>query len=154
MENDIRVVADACRSMIFSSDRRGSAPTCPGCDAFNTRRRKGWTAVDHSVYTQGGFEWDRAKAVGNREKHGVCFGEAATVFCDVLGLDTEAPNHSAVEKRRLRLGMSSSGRLLMVASTLRGNPDEEVTRIISARIASPRERARHHFQADRFLGHS
>lgn len=110
--------------------------------------------MGHSVYTQGGFEWDRVKAVVNRDKHGVSFGEAATVFDDVFGLDTEAPNHSVVEKRRLRLGMSNTDRLLMVAYTLRGNPDEEVTRIISARFASRRERARYHFQADRFLGHS
>jgi hypothetical protein len=48
VKNDTRVVADACRSMHFSSDRRVPAPARPGRDAFNTRRRKGgqpWTIL-------------------------------------------------------------------------------------------------------------
>ena len=71
--------------------------------------------MGHSVYTQGGFERDDAKAAGNGRKHGASFEEAATVFTDEAGLDTEAPDHSALEHRRLRLGMSISNRLLVVA---------------------------------------
>ena len=41
------------------------------------------------------FEWDPAKAAGNRRKHGVAFEEAATVFADSLARIFADEAHSA-----------------------------------------------------------
>ena len=40
------------------------------------------------------FEWDEKKAKANAAKHGVSFGEAATVFGDSLSLTIPDPAHS------------------------------------------------------------
>jgi uncharacterized DUF497 family protein len=87
------------------------------------------------------FEWDARKAAVNRTKHGVSFDEAATVFGDPDALDGPDLRHSDEESRRLRLGRAASGRVLIVAYTVRGRDDGESIRIISARRASRKERA-------------
>jgi uncharacterized protein len=94
------------------------------------------------------FEWDPQKAKSNRLKHGVPFEEAATAFLDPDGLDGEDLEHSRSEARRLRLAISSSARILVVAYTIRRKNDEEVTRIISARRASRKERKRYEVDQD------
>lgn len=85
------------------------------------------------------FEWDQAKAVENRQKHGVSFDEATEAFGDPLALNMPDPNHAAPEERFLVLGLSRSGRLLVVSYAERGVR----TRLISARLASRSERQRH-----------
>jgi hypothetical protein len=87
------------------------------------------------------FEWDRRKASANRAKHGVTFEEAATAFGDPDGLDGPDLRHSATESRFLRLGRAVTGRVLVVAYTVRRRDDAESIRIISARRASRKERA-------------
>lgn len=87
------------------------------------------------------FEWDANEAATNVRKHGVSFGEAATVFADPGALDGPDLAHSAQEARFLRLGRSLTGRVLMVAYTVRGVSDDEKIRIISARRASRKERS-------------
>jgi uncharacterized DUF497 family protein len=87
------------------------------------------------------FEWDARKAAANVQKHGVSFGEVATVFADPDALDGPDLKHSHREARFLRLGRSLAGRVLMVAYTVRGSGDEEKIRIISSRRASRKERA-------------
>jgi len=82
------------------------------------------------------FEWDPDKAAANVKKHGVEFSEAMTVFGDPLERTITDPDHSEGEFRFLSLGVSASGRLLVVAYTER----EGRTRIINAREASARER--------------
>jgi len=80
------------------------------------------------------FEWDPAKAMTNRRKHGVSFEEAATAFDDpdaVLLFDAE---HSDDEDRYLLLGVSERMRLLVVCHVYRN-----VVRIISARKATAAE---------------
>jgi len=94
------------------------------------------------------FEWDPRKAKSNRRKHGVTFEEAATAFLDPDGLDGEDLEHSEVETRRLRLAKSSLGRVLLIAYTVRRRNDEEITRIISARRASRKERKRYEVKED------
>jgi uncharacterized DUF497 family protein len=86
------------------------------------------------------FEWDTRKAAVNRTKHGVSFEEAATVFGDPQALDGPDLRHSASERRSLRLGRAVTGRVLMVAYTVRRRGDGESLRIISARRASRKER--------------
>ena len=87
------------------------------------------------------FEWDEPKAAANRAKHGVSFDEAATVFADPEALDGPDLRHSGDESRALRLGRAATGRVLVVAYTVRRRGDGESIRIISARPASRKERA-------------
>lgn len=82
------------------------------------------------------FEWDEEKAEINLKKHGVSFAEASSVFASPLSLTIADPLHSDEENRFITLGESNSERLLVVVSTDR----EETVRIISARVATRRER--------------
>ncbi|MBM3496777.1 MAG: BrnT family toxin [Armatimonadetes bacterium] len=82
------------------------------------------------------FEWDASKASSNLTKHGVPFDEAASAFGDPLALLMADPDHSVVEERHVLLGESARGRLLVVAFAER----PPATRIISARLATRRER--------------
>ena len=82
------------------------------------------------------FEWDPEKAAANAKKHGVDFAEAMTVFGDPLELTIADPDHSEDEQRFLSIGISTAGRLLIVAYTERAGR----TRIINAREASAQER--------------
>ena len=86
------------------------------------------------------FEWDPKKAISNLKKHGVGFGEAATVFSDTLSITISDPDHSFLEERFLTIGRSIAGRLLVVAHSDRG----ECTRIISAR--EPTKGERRHYE--------
>ena len=80
------------------------------------------------------FEWDRAKAKANLRKHGVDFADAVSVFDDALAVTIEERGES--EERWITMGVDSLGRLLVVAYTWR----DCVLRVISARIATRRER--------------
>jgi len=82
------------------------------------------------------FEWDSAKGVENLTKHGVSFQEAATVFRDPLSATGADPDHSIGEERFITFGVSTSGRLLVVAHT----EDGDTIRIITARPATAAER--------------
>ena len=82
------------------------------------------------------FEWDPKKSKANVRKHGVSFEEAATVFFDDLSLTGDDPDHSLDEERFVVFGLSSVGRLLVVAYTERGKR----IRIISARMMTGAER--------------
>ena len=85
------------------------------------------------------FEWDPEKAKQNHKKHGVYFDEAATVFYDLLSATFDDPDHSEGEQRLITVGVSSQGRLLVVAHTER----ENAVRIINARPATAHERKKH-----------
>ena len=78
------------------------------------------------------YEWDVQKAAANFRKHGVSFDEAATAFDDPLSMTFIDRDHSLTEARYLTLGISGTGRSLIVGHTDRG----EIIRIISARLAS------------------
>jgi uncharacterized DUF497 family protein len=82
------------------------------------------------------FEWDPAKALDNRRKHGIRFEEAATVFADEDAKVYSDPDHSEDEGRFLLVGWSSRRRLLIVASMERG----QRVRLISARRLTRSER--------------
>ncbi len=85
------------------------------------------------------FEWDARKAASNLRKHSVGFDEATTVFGDPLGLLMPDPDHSDEEMRFVLLGMSNRRRLLVVAFVERA----PITRLISARRATGKERKRY-----------
>ena len=82
------------------------------------------------------FEWDPVKARSNLRKHKVSFEEAATALSDPLAATGADPDHSISEFRYITFGISELNRLLVVAHTEQG----ETIRIISARLASKRER--------------
>lgn len=82
------------------------------------------------------FEWDPTKDRRNRARHGVAFEEAASVFGDSLAWTIDDPDHSSLEARYLTTGLSSKGRVLIVAHTYRARR----IRIISARLATNAER--------------
>jgi uncharacterized protein len=84
-------------------------------------------------------EWDPRKAAANRQKHGVSFEDAQSVFADERARLIDDPDHSEDEDRFLLLGLSSSLRLLVVAHCYRA--DGNVIRIISARKATREEQA-------------
>ncbi|MDP3285106.1 MAG: BrnT family toxin [Desulfobacterales bacterium] len=85
------------------------------------------------------FEWDPEKARRNHTKHKVTFEEAVTVFYDPLSATFDDPHHSIGERRLITIGLSSTGRLLVVSHTEKG----KALRIISARSATAQERKRH-----------
>jgi uncharacterized protein len=95
------------------------------------------------------YSWDPTKAIGNFEKHGVSFEEAATVFSDQLALEVDDIDHSDSESRFIRLGRSTTERILTVVYTIRERDHgQETIRIISARAASRKERKAYHGQRD------
>ena len=82
------------------------------------------------------FEWDPEKEESNIRKHGVSFHEGATVLGGPLSWTFPDPDHSVGEQRFLTIGLSASGRVIVVSHMDRGIK----TRIINARPATPRER--------------
>jgi hypothetical protein len=82
------------------------------------------------------LEWNALKASANLRKHGVSFDEAASVFFDPLSATGDDPDHSLDERRFVTFGVSSSGRLLVVAHV---QYDDSI-RIITARLAARAER--------------
>jgi hypothetical protein len=87
------------------------------------------------------FEWDPKKARDNRDKHGVAFDEAATVFRDPRALSIYDPDHSESEDRWISIGISEKGRVLIVIHTFREESEDAFTiRIISSRKATTREK--------------
>jgi uncharacterized DUF497 family protein len=101
-----------------------------------------WFAASYK-YTEGRkdawvrFVWDVKKAATNLRKHGVSFQEASSVFFDPLSVTGDDPDHSFGERRSVTFGMSSSGRLLVVAHA----DQEDAIRILSARMVTRAERA-------------
>ena len=86
------------------------------------------------------FEWDPAKASSNRDKHGISFDEAATVFRDARMISIFDRHHSQAEDRWISLGLSELVRPLVVCHTFREIDEEtSVIRIFSARKASKTE---------------
>lgn len=83
------------------------------------------------------FEWDAAKSVSNKRKHGVSFEEARSVFYDEFAMQFFDADNSVSEDRFLMLGFSDEARLLMVCHCERD--DGNIIRIISARKATKNE---------------
>jgi len=82
------------------------------------------------------IEWDPRKAAANLRQHAVSFHEAGSVLADPLSTTYPDPDHSTDETRQLTIGVSATGRILVVSHTERG----DAVRLISARRATSRER--------------
>jgi uncharacterized DUF497 family protein len=83
------------------------------------------------------FEWDEKKAAANLRKHKVSFREAVSVFYDPLSGTGDDPDHSTGERRFVTFGISTSGRMLVIAHVDRN----DAIRIIGARPAMRAERS-------------
>jgi uncharacterized DUF497 family protein len=83
------------------------------------------------------FEWDPKKAERNLSKHGVSFASAASIFLDPLAWTFPDTHHSYGELRFISVGAATDGSVLVVSHR---EIDEETIRIISARMATARER--------------
>lgn len=88
------------------------------------------------------FTWHPAKARANLRKHGVSFVEAQSAFYDDHARLVDDPDHSESEERFILLGLSQAARVLVVVHAYR--EPEGLIRIISARKATPTERAGYH----------
>ncbi len=84
------------------------------------------------------FTWDEQKEAANRQKHGVSFDEARTVFFDEHARLIADPDSSDDEDRFILLGYSEQPRLLVVCHCYREN--DSIIRIISARKATRSEK--------------
>jgi hypothetical protein len=85
------------------------------------------------------LEWDEKKSRQNRKKHGISFEIAVEVFADpfCLTIDDQAVEG---EQRFWTIGRLENLVVVVVVHTTRDEDGEEVTRILSARKATPRER--------------
>jgi uncharacterized DUF497 family protein len=83
------------------------------------------------------FEWDPAKAAANKRKHGVSFEEAAGCFRDPLAMILDDPQYP---DRFILIGASQTRRLIFTVYVER---DAALIRIISARLATARERRKY-----------
>lgn len=82
------------------------------------------------------FEWDQQKAKSNIKKHGVSFEDAKEALtCEVVVVLKE--DSSSDEERYVYLGMCKKLNVLVVVVAY---PNEDITRIISARKANKKER--------------
>ena len=82
------------------------------------------------------FEWDPRKAAANVGKHGIEFSEAIAVFDDPLAKIFLDSWRSENEPREIIIGHLQDCRLCLVVFTEIG---EDRLRIISARLATPKE---------------
>lgn len=95
------------------------------------------------------FEWDEAKAERNLKKHSVSFNDAALVLADEeadrFHVEEYDEGHSSDEDRYVTTASHPDGRdiVLVIAWTDRSTKDAKITRIISARVATPAERRRY-----------
>ena len=86
------------------------------------------------------FEWDSKKNEINIKKHGISFEEAKLVFDDPLHLAILDKRFNYFEERWITVGNISTKKIVVVAHMYFDDHEEEVIRIISARIATASER--------------
>jgi hypothetical protein len=86
------------------------------------------------------FERDKDKARANFTKHRVLFETATLVFDDPYAITRFDVFHSDEEQRVITLGLADRRTVLFVVHTYRLEDAKESIRIISARLASPKER--------------
>jgi uncharacterized DUF497 family protein len=90
------------------------------------------------------FTWDPHKAEANARKHGITFEQAASVFLDPFLL--VVPDDHTGEDRWIAVGTTlAAHRVAVVVHT----DQEGMTRLISARYATPAERQRYDRQSTR-----
>lgn len=91
------------------------------------------------------FEWSERKNQLNLKKHGVSFESALYVFHDPYVLSAQDERFNYNEERWQSIGLVNNV-ALYVAYTVKGESgyEEEIIRIISARVATARETYRYY----------
>jgi len=92
------------------------------------------------------FEWDENKNRINKSKHGIDFEYAQRVWDDPNFLILIDIN-SSEEERWLAIGHVGHMSVVVAVHTYRGDDDDPVIRIISARKATKHERTRYEEEA-------
>ena len=90
-------------------------------------------------------EGNAAKAKTNIQKHGLSFGEVATVFLDPLTLTFPDPYHSCGEEREITIGYAAVHQVAFVSRCQRVNR----ARSISARKATRKEQRQYEESIDK-----
>ena len=84
-----------------------------------------------------GFDWDHGNFHKNRLKHNVRPSECEEVFFNEPVIIVDDPEHSSEQEQRYKvLGVTTNGRKLLLAITLRRNE----IRVITARDQTKKER--------------
>lgn len=91
-------------------------------------------------FSRATFEWDEEKARKNFLKHGIKFQTAAKVFADANKLIREDEEHEYIEPRYNVLG--KVGKVIFVVCVIK---EENVVRLISARLATKNEIRRYEY---------
>jgi uncharacterized DUF497 family protein len=86
------------------------------------------------------YEWDSQKAAENLRKHGVDFEDAIEALEDPNRIEEIDDRYSYPEERTQVIGMARDSVLFVVVTI----PDEDTSRIISARKATPHEQDRYY----------
>ena len=94
--------------------------------------------------TNASFEWDEEKERINFIKHGIRFRTAVKIFLDPNMLIREDKEHP--EELRYDI-LGRVGKILFVVCAFR---DQNVIRIISARLATPAEKERYEHGEDEY----
>ena len=92
----------------------------------------------YSILDGQGFVWDSEKATSNASAHGVRFEQAREALLDPLARYEDASPQEEV--RQACIGLTVDYRLLYVVHVIR---EEDVLRLISARVAEAAERRRY-----------
>ena len=92
---------------------------------------------DFDIVKLTGFEWDKGNRSKNRLKHNVEASECEEVFFNKPIIIFPDEKHSVLEKRYKVIGISTNGRKLSLAITIRNNR----IRVIMARNQSRKEKA-------------
>ncbi|RLD10997.1 MAG: BrnT family toxin [Chlamydiae bacterium] len=86
------------------------------------------------------FEWNPSKATSNLLKHNVSFEEAATIFKDSRNISIYDTAHSREEDRWITIGLSETGKFLVVCHTFKEIDKKRTSiRIFSTRKATKPE---------------
>lgn len=124
-----------CLRALYNSS---TAAVCPRAAAFSLILQ--FLLVTITIMSDE-FEWDRAKAIANYEKHRVRFEHAVLAFDDAFALVEYDDSEDYGEDRFILTGRAADG-ILVVVYTERGDR----IRIISAREATDHER-RNYYRA-------
>lgn len=81
------------------------------------------------------FDWDESKRQSNIKKHGIDFADILNIFYEADTITIPDPRHYD-EQRYIALGIDTKTRLVVVVHVYR---DEDLIRIISARLADAKE---------------
>lgn len=88
------------------------------------------------------FDWDENKEKLNIKNHdGIDFGEASRAVQDDFALEEYDNIHSTADEKRYKCIGESGNKILYIIYTVRNEAaDDEIYRIISARLVEPDEK--------------